>query len=159
MYVLCEAICYAALVVERDAPPHELEFNLNILKSHPSSLLLYPLPSLDRGTLISSCFLAIGGQWCTLADFSGTFCTLQSLLEPEFGSMLLCPSVTMSPVQRLADACLKWNVCSCVHGNKGEEKWFVCYGRKIICQRSGSIAKNLPTKPEAVSVISVQPFQ
>lgn len=73
MYVLCEAICYAALVVERDAPPHELEFSLNILKSHPSSLLLYPLPPLDRGTLISGCFWLLGvsdARWQTSAALS-----------------------------------------------------------------------------------------
>lgn len=81
----------AALVLERCSTAWAWVQPKYFWKSHPS--LLYSLPSLDRGTLISSCFLAICDQWCMLADFIGTFSALQNLLEPELGSVLVCPGV------------------------------------------------------------------
>lgn len=81
----------ADLMFELDASLRELQFSLNILRGQPSALFLYPLPASDRGALNSSCFLAVCGQWCMLADFIATFSALLNSLETELASVFVCP--------------------------------------------------------------------
>lgn len=154
------------------APQHQ--FSQNILKSHSFSLLLHPLPSIDRGTTVSSCFLAIWAEQCMLADLIGTFslhCKMCWRLDS--AQCLFAPVLSNNELRGAIGRCLfdaadtvmplcgvsKWSVCSRVHAHKGWEKAGVCFGRKIVCQRSGFNCQNLPNKPAAVSVLSVQPLQ
>lgn len=78
----------------RGAPEPELEFSLNILKSHSSSLLLHPLPAIDQGHVGFQLFSGYLGSTMHVGRPHPHFLfALQNLLEAELGSALVCPSV------------------------------------------------------------------
>lgn len=159
MFVFAETICYS---VRRNAERCLCAWawvQAKYLKSHSSLLLssplLHPLPNTDRGTSLSSYFLAVWGQQCMLADLPGTFSLHCKICwRPNWAQRLCAPALSNNELRRAIGTCLfdaadtvmplcgvsKWNVCvlTCMWGKLSD-----CFGREIICKRTGSAAKKI----------------
>lgn len=75
--IMRDSICYSGSMQPlwlREATLPEAEIGPNIFwRNRPFSPYPSLLPTISRGMWVSSCFLAIWGQRCMLADLIGTF--------------------------------------------------------------------------------------
>lgn len=115
--IQCRCLCSmqrnAVLVAERCFAAWA-EFKFSLLSFSLVFSLSYPPQS--GGTSGSSCFLAIRGQRCTLADLIGNFLVAVQKSVGDWTRLSVCVPrcwVTMRSAGRLADVCLVLQIQSC----------------------------------------------